>query len=325
MAKISEDIEMEKRDLKDLADRKKKEASTKISEILSKSSLEFCSRCNKKITDRLEWAGKCISAGCESLLCEKCWMVDKKRYCKPHSQKSLGKEIEGKEKQHFADKLEPAPQKQEEKLEDKIRPMVASFKASLLEKLKSNNIDVIPGEHIDKVSIEQAKKQEEDSLELSVCRKSFLRKKGMLKVFVMPLYNQNVADLEFLVSHAREKSGNLYSVIFVVSSNTPANVLNHLRTFNNPFASLIIVEPEKGLHFVDTKPYTKIYVKMADKGINLMQILSTMADKIADRETLVVGKLVADLGFTEEEAYKLLDTCKFLERVEGTDTYFFKQ
>ena len=79
---IESEIDESRHELEaDIAQRER-EAKERLDEILSEKKMEFCSRCNRKISSRTDWAGRCMWTGCENLICRDCWDVHKYKYCR---------------------------------------------------------------------------------------------------------------------------------------------------------------------------------------------------------------------------------------------------
>ena len=106
------EIELLRRVLKDDLARRERDSQERIRDILSKKNIDFCSRCNRKVDDRLEWGGKCLGKDCENILCDNCWVVEKKRFCKTHKSqfeiKGKG-EVDAKKKVFFSKTTEDQP------------------------------------------------------------------------------------------------------------------------------------------------------------------------------------------------------------------------
>ena len=89
------EIEIAKKALKENITKKEKEATARIDELLNLKKTDFCSRCGRKVGSRSQWKGHCLASGCENLICNRCWVIEKSRFCKDHYKDIIGKEKNG--------------------------------------------------------------------------------------------------------------------------------------------------------------------------------------------------------------------------------------
>ncbi len=324
---MDNEIELARRAFKEDLDRIQKDAESKIDKLLSKKSMEFCSRCNRKVDDRLEWGGKCLTKGCENLLCDKCWKTGKKRFCSDHKDLALGKEQDGAEKIFFRRK-ETASETTAQKLEsdDQRRNKVENLANNYIDFLKNRLSDRFPDwtdkEYINNSRAEVAIGEEE--LDATISSKSLLKTKEKLRIFIRPLYGGIPEDVDFILS---KLNLDLYSLVILVGYQCSSDVINYVKNYNNNKVSLFLVEPLNNLIYSDNKSLTNIYSQWFDskkKTVGLIEILKKIAEKVSGRYTVTVEKVAEEFGLSESDTLKFLESCKFLEPVEDTTTFFFK-
>ncbi|HLD57243.1 MAG TPA: hypothetical protein VJA47_02995 [archaeon] len=321
------EIELLRRVLKDDLARRERDAQERIRDILAKKNVDFCSRCNRKVDDRLEWGGKCLGKNCENILCDNCWVVEKKRFCKNHKSQFETKsksEAEAKKKVFFSkpEESQPVIQEKEEVVKEKVEALVSGYIDFVKERLVQNLPNWTPEEWVETPVLETEVKNFE--LKSKVYKKGFLSKKLKLQVFVVPLYDVTRENIEFVFSNLKTET---YSLIVFVGHKLNSDTLEFVTAANNPNSSLMITEPKNGLFYTDKKPITKLYAAFLDSTKTpkkLADIFKALAEKVSDREVITIGKVSAEFGFSEYETTRLLDSCKFLGKVEGTDSYFFK-
>ncbi len=321
------EIELLRRVLKDDLARRERDAQERIRDILSKKNIDFCSRCNRKVDDRLEWGGKCLGKGCENILCDNCWVVEKKRFCSNHKSQFETKsksEVDAKKKVFFgkAEEQQPVIQEKEEVVKEKVETLVNSYIDFVRDRLQKDLPNWTPEEWLEAPKLESEIKNFE--FRAKVFKKGFLSKKLKLQVFVVPLYDSTRENIEFVFSNLKTEA---YSLIVFVGHKLNSDTLEFVTAANNPNSSLMITEPQSGLFYTDKKQITKLYATFFDSRKTpkkFVEILKGLADRVNDREVLTIGKVAAEFGFSEYETTRLLDSCKFLGKVEDTDSYFFK-
>lgn len=327
---LEKEIEIARKEFKEGLEKREKEAEDSIEKILSKNQIEFCSRCNVKISDRLEWAGRCMHKACTNLICANCWSAESKRYCADHYEEVIGKEKEGKKKVFF--KPEDAAQVTAEPKEvlsiedprEKILNLTKNFSLFLRERLNT----IVPDWALDGW-IENPKQRfssKSESAEIAVFSKHLLSKKDRLKIFVTPVYGKTVDDLDFALSTIKEEH-NIYHILILIGDGCDARALEFVDSFSRANASLFLIEPAKHLMYMDEKPLTKAYSSWFDSTKvpqKLREILKGLVKEKASGRDLIASKSVSEkFGFTEQDALIFLSSCKFLRHVENTDTFYF--
>ncbi len=321
------EIELLRRVLKDDLARRERDAQERIRDILAKKNVDFCSRCNRKVDDRLEWGGKCLGKDCENILCDNCWVIEKKRFCKTHKSQFETKnksEVDAKKKVFFSKPAEQQPVivDKEEDVKGKVESLVTAYIDSVKSRLQRDLPDWTPEEWLGDPKPEYASKNFE--FKTNIYKKTFLSKKLKLQVFVVPLYSAERENIDFVFSNMKMEA---YSLVVFVGYKLNSDTIEFVTAANNPNSSLMITEPKSGIFYTDKKQITKLYSAFFDPNKTakkLVNILKGLADNLSDRQVLTTGKVAAEMGFSEYETTRLLDSCKFLGKVEGTDSYFFK-
>ncbi|MBI4163586.1 MAG: hypothetical protein HY512_01875 [Candidatus Aenigmarchaeota archaeon] len=322
------EIELLRRVLKEDLSKREKDAEERIHDILSKKNIEFCSRCSRKVDDRLEWGGKCLGKSCENILCDNCWVVEKKRFCKDHKDQFESKtknEAEAKKKVFFTKKTteEPVIVEKEEDIKEKVESLSTGYLEFVKDRMQKSAPDWTHEEWIDKPKLDLVIKDFELISEIS--RKGLFGKKLKMKVFVIPLYNQTRESIELAYSGLKLDKG--YNIVVFVGYKLNSDTIEFVTAANYPNSSLMLVEPKNNLFYTDKKQITRLYSAFFDSKKTpkvLIDILKSLAEKVSDREVITIGKVSVEFGFSEYETTRLLDSCKFLGKVEGTDSYFFK-
>ena len=327
---LENDIELARRQLKEDLEKREKEAQQSIDKILSQESVEFCSRCNKKIEDRLEWAGRCLDKNCNRLICVSCWLSENKRYCSDHYEEALGKEKEGKKKTFFSPEAASLPTPtlsvdftDEER--ETVTGLVNGYIDFIKQRLSNWGPDWNHEGWIDNAKPEVTGKG--DNFEITIFSKHFLSKKPKLKVIVRPVYGKKSDDLDFILSTIKETGQNIYHLLVLIGDECDAGALEFVDTFNKQNASLFLIEPKKHLIYTDEKPLTKLYSIWVDQTKTpqkLKDLLRTLVkEKVSGRDTITTKSVSEAFGLSEQDAFIFLNSCKFLKHVEETDTYYF--
>jgi len=323
------EIEIAKKTLKENLTKKEKEATARIDELLALKKTDFCSRCGRKVSSRLQWIGHCLNPGCENLICNNCWIVEKSRFCKDHYKDIIGKEKEAKEKVFFR-KEQPAiqttlkeTQKSTEEFKDRIEKLATSYSELLKEKLQKSVPDFTPEEFIPKTRIEIL--STESGLDFTINKKSFFSKKPKLKILLRPVYGKEKSDLDFALT--KVKTQELYSIVILVGDETSKEAINSLSKLSNPKLSVLLIQPSSGLIYTDSKQITKIYSKWISdqQPDSLRDVLRSLSDDMEGRYVLTTDNVSKEFGFTESESRRLLESCDFLKSVEDTNSFFFKK
>ena len=323
------EIEIAKKTLKENLAKKEKEATARIDELLALKKTDFCSRCGRKVSSRLQWIGHCLNPGCENLLCNRCWIVEKSRFCKDHYKDIVGKENEGKEKVFFRSEPKPvqttlkSDSKSDEEFKDKIEKLTASYIELLKKKIQKSVPDFTPEEFIPKTKVEVLISN--DELNAIINRKSFFSKKPKLKITVKSVYGKEKSDVDFTIN--KVKNPDLYTILILIGDEISKEAINSLSKFSNPKLSVILVQPSQGLTYTDLKQLTKVYSKwLSDQQPDsLKDVLRSLSDDMEGRYVLTTDTVSKEFGFTESESRRLLESCDFLKPVEDTNSFFFKK
>ncbi len=326
---LENDIELARRQLKEDLEKREREAQESIGKILSTQSMEFCSRCNRKVDDRYEWAGKCLHKECNNLICDSCWSAESKRYCSIHHEEALGAEKDGKTKTFFRPEIEDLPEsKKEDSFSDSDRDKVTLLLGEYIEFMKRRLSNWAPDWNT-QGWIDNAKAQttgKENGFEMTIFSKKIFSKKEKLKIYVRPVYGKGPEDIDFTLSTIKEE-GSIYHIFVLIGKDCDAKALEFVDTFNRQNASLFLVEPEKQLMFMDEKPLTKLYFPWVDQSKSPKQLKDILRglvkEKVSGRDVITSKTIAESFGFSEQDAFIFLNSCKFLKHVEETDTFYF--
>ncbi len=323
---LHKEIQEERKQLKEELEQKEKKAQEEIDRILAEK--EFCSRCNSKVFDRTEFAGKCSHKECEKMVCESCWSAEEKRYCLDHSEIPLGKEKDEKEKTFFKPE-EPALEKSSDILTNQDDTIIENLTKNYTEFLKQRLSAWTP-DWTPKGWIENAKpnlSSKKDFLEITVSSGNFIFKKPRLKILVMPFHGKNAEDLDFLLSKIKNEE-NLYYILVLIANEVDVSALEFVDSFNRQNASLFLIEPTKHLIYMDEKPITPLFSFWVDSKKapdNLKTLLSSLVkEKVMGREMITSKSVSEKFKFAEDQALVFLKSCKFLKHLEDTDTFYFQ-
>lgn len=335
---IGPEIEMARKELEMDVEKRELEAKAKLDEILSKNKMEFCSRCNRKIGSRTDWAGKCLWSDCDKLLCRECWDVKKYRFCKDHSRAVYGHpEEEAKKKEFFKEEGEDIKVDLRAMLEESDDSRMAklifytSEYARWLDKRlgKVGPIDWTPKEFLSKANAKMEKKNGEFVISIKV-KRWFMSK---VKVSVIVTSFSETAELDansltaYLHRLSRQYKG--YKLMVLVSDGAKLDLVNFVNRFSEKGFSLYMVEPRKGnLYFNINDPITRGYsgwFNQKKEPYNFKAKLKRLADLVSGRLVVAEGAVAKDFGFNEHDVHGVLKSCKFLSHIKGTDTFFWKE
>ena len=325
---ILSEIELAKKQLKEDISKKEKAAEQRLDELLSNKKAKFCSRCGKKVSSRTEWRGHCLHSNCENPICNTCWIIEKSRFCRDHYVDIVGEEKEGKEKIFF--RKEPSPlktlltQKPEEvddKIKEKIENLTNTYIDLLKDRLSKSFPDFTPEEFIEKSRAKAVISEEE--MNVTVSKKSLLREEAKLRILVRPLYGKEKSDIEFVLNKLKEFV-DVYTIIVLVGDEVSREAANFVDKYSNPQVSLLLNLPTQNLLYADSKKLTKAYASIFDKSTNLQSILRSISEDVDGRKVVTAEAVQETFGLREDQTFSFLKTCKFLEFVDDTSSFFFK-
>lgn len=323
---IENEIEAARRQLKEDLEKKEKEAQASIDKILAREGMEFCSRCNRKIDDRSEWAGRCLHAVCTNLICDSCWISEKKRYCREHYEEIVGPEPEAKKKVFFKPEEQKSPETQPEAEDEKekIAILLENYIGLMRDRLAAWPPDWSPAGYIQNPKAKCSKSA--TGAEITIYSKRFLSKKDKIKFIIKPVYGRKQEDIDIVLSSIKDET-HIYHILVLVGSECDATSLEYIDHFNKPNASLFLVEPAKHLIFMDEKPATKLYstwLNSAKSPERLKSILKDLVkEKVSGRDIITIRSVSEKFGLSEQNTLPFLKSCKFLKHVDETDTFYF--
>ena len=316
---LHKEIVAERKELHDDLEKKEKNAQEEIDRILSET--QFCTRCNSKVADKLEIAGKCAQKDCKNELCQACWEAEEKRYCAMHSDVPVGKEKYAEEKVFFK------PDEQDILTEDTdsaIDSIKKSYIGFLKQRLSTWIPDWTPAGWIENPKTSFSNK--DNILEITVSAGSFLFKKPKAKILVFPLYGKKADDIDLALSKIKNNE-NVYYILVLIGDEVEVSALEFVDSFNRSNASLFLIEPAKHLIYMDEKPITKLFSFWIDSRKapdNLKAVLKPLVkEKSMGKEMLNVKSASEKFSIPEDQALAFLKSCKFLKHVEDTDTFYF--
>ncbi len=323
----------------DIAERER-EAKEKLDEILSDKNMEFCSRCGKKVSSRTDWAGKCLWEGCDNLICNDCWDVNKHRFCGKHA-KDVAGEHEGapEKKEFFRDEEEPEAiridlsevlDEHEESRKSKLQYYASEYWRWLQKRMEhSGPIDWTPARYIKNARF-RAWKEEGDYL-IDVYAKKWFWKSTRLTVIISPYdargdFDENALNA-YLHKTARKLKG--YKIFVLVSDGAKMEAANFVNRFSDSSFSLFLAEPKKEhLNYNIKDPVATGYSEWFNQKrepLNFRGRLKRLGDVVSDRTVISVKAASKEFGFHEKDAQDILKSCKFLDPVKGTDTFLMKK
>ncbi|MCD6496350.1 MAG: hypothetical protein J7K54_03705 [Candidatus Aenigmarchaeota archaeon] len=316
---------------------REREAKEKLDEILSKKNMEFCSRCGKKVSSRLDWAGKCMWEGCENLLCHECWDVNKYRFCKEHAKNIVDEKTEAPEKKEIFKEepeikidLSDVLEGDEESRVSKIQYYASEYWRWLQKNMeKSGPIDWTPHSYIENAKFRAEKKEGEYVIE--VYRKRWLMDSVKLTIVVCPYDSKGAFDSAALSAYihktARRYHG--YKIIVLVTDGAGAELAQFVNGFSDTSFSLFLAEPKKGhLNYNIKDAITMGYSpwfnqKSAPAGFK--ERLKKSAETVSGKSVVSEKAASKEFGFGPKDAHDILKSCRFLDHVKDTDTYIWKE
>lgn len=327
---VKSDLEVAKEKFREDIHRKEEEAEKKIDEILSEKTMEFCSRCGKRVDSRLEWGGKCFHEGCDNLVCNDCWIVHDHRYCKEHFAEV--RRDEGiPEEEIFYERRKPlAPKvleaRESGELELRMKTLAERYTAFLRDRFNRDRIDWSPNGVFKNPQVRLEQSAEESFF--TFYTKFLFFRKDRVRVLVRPLLGEEVS-VQVRNVLERLKKDKAYDVLALVCENPMPETVKFAKEFDNKELSLFLAEPAQELiHFNENNPVTKYYsfwFSVKEKPMMFMDILRELSEMVSGRWVISADRVSRELGFTPKRAFKLLKSRKYLSRVSGTDTFVFKE
>ncbi len=207
-----------------------------------------------------------------------------------------------------------------------VEELAQGYVSLLKQRFTKTPIDWSPAEYLGIPDIEY--KSEDGRTEITMFKKSFLKKLPKLRVFVIPIkVNTSEKCLNVIEKIKPKFEIELYSVIVFIGHKTGDGVATFVETFNHPSASLFLVEPETGLLKKDYKSITKNYLQWVDPKTTQIQTkerLLQLAQQVGNKTILTIEKVREHYNYTHGQALDFLHSCKFLKRDGLTENYILK-
>ena len=325
-------------DLESFADRREKEAKSALDELLSDKSMEFCSRCNRKVGSRVDWAGKCWWEGCKGLLCHECWGIHKFRFCRDHAKSIAGdseeqpikKAPEPVEEPVIKADLRAMIDAHQEDMEARLRYLTQEFASWLMKRMeKQGPIDWTPREAFENAQVAR-KEGAEGEIAISVSIKKWLRRKVKLSILISSIESADVLDANSLMALlrrlARKHKG--FKLFVLVADGAKLDVVSFANRFIDPDFCMFLVEPRAGnLYYNLNDPITSGYSSWFSQkkdAYAFRERLKRQADLVSGRLVISEKVVTKEFGFLPSNAERILRSCRFLVHVPETDTYFWK-
>lgn len=217
--------------------------------------------------------------------------------------------------------LTEKPEQVEYDRKKKIENLTNTYIDLLKDRLSKSFPDFTLEEYIGKAQAKAILADEELSVEVN--KKSLLKEELKLRILVRPLYGKEKSDIEFVLKKLKELV-DVYTIIILVGDELTQEAINFVDKYQEPDISLLVSLPAQSILYPDSKPLTKIYAKWFEgKATSLKDVLKSQAEDIDGKKVVSVDKVVDEFGFTEDQAYNFLKTCKFLEEIPDTDSFFF--
>jgi len=333
--KIASEIELARHELEMDVEKREKEAKQKLDEILSDKRMRLCGRCGKKVGSRIDWAGKCLWEDCEKLLCMSCWKVDKYRFCRAHSVLVHGRpESQARKREFFREEAKLDMRAEMEKDDDsrlnKLQYLASEF-ARFLEKRmdKSGLIDWTPTGYLQKAEKKLEKKNGDFVISIKV--KKWFRSKVRLSVVVASVDMKQQFDPNSLTAYlhksARRYGG--YKLFVLVTEGVPLDGVNFVNGFYDREFSLYVVEPRQGNFYYNIKDTVtngySVWFNQKREPRSFRERLKELSDIVSGRLVVSEKSVSGEFGFSGHDAHDILKSCRFLEPIKGTDTFFWKE
>ncbi len=196
----------------------------------------------------------------------------------------------------------------------------------LMVRFSKTPIDWSPLEYLSNATPEY--KREDGRTEITIFKKTFLKKQPKVRVFVIPIKANTPEECAEVVEKVKSKfEVELYSIIIFVGHQSSKGVITFVETFNHPSASLFLIEPETSLVKKDYKSITKNYLEWVDTKsgpVATKDRLLNLTKKNGNKNILTVEKVRETYNYTHGQALDFLHSCRFLKRDGLTENYIFK-
>jgi actin-related protein len=305
---LLDEIESTKKRLRDEIKEKEKEADERLDEILSKRKMQFCPRCGRKISSRMDWAGKCLHDGCEELICSQCWSAEEKRYCKKHDKDY---------------------RKREEATQDDIKNLTLNYMEFAEYRLKKFRLDWNHEGFIKKAKISRQKKKYGE-FEMVVYEKKFLSRKPKVRILVRPLTEAFQEEINSALENVDGKNEIYTNLVFIGgSASIGQKALRLANEFSNKKVSLFVMDMESGkLNFNAREALADKYSCWLDPTkmpVTFANLLKQVSESVAGKKIVYAKKFGEQFGKTEGEAADILRKSGMLEEAKGTNSFILKE
>jgi len=303
---IRKDLEDEIKRLEDEARTKESEADEKLDQIFSKKKMEFCPRCGRKISSRLEWGGRCLHDGCNEIVCIECWGSEEKKFCGKHAKDYVRKE---------------------EAAEDDIKNVTLNYMEFVGERLKKFALDWSPDGFIRKTKTKVMNKRYRQ-FEMLVYEKHRLSKKPRIRVLVRPASATAEDEVNALLENPME---GVYDVVVFAgnAASLSQKILRFAEGFSNKRLSLFAFNTENGgTHFNPREKITAKYACWFDPAkapLRFSELLKAASESEAGSRVISMKDFADELGISKDEAARILRESKLLDEVKGAETFIMKE
>ena len=308
---LRDEIELARKHLEEDIHGKELEAEERLDELLSKKRMEFCSRCGRKIDSRMEWGGKCLHEGCENLICRECWMSEERRFCRKHLKDYVKKEVSEEPEVRMS----------------RMKRLTLSYMDFLRDRFeKFSCMDWTPEGFIDR-PVFKIKDRGYGRFRIVVYRKGWIRKKPKLELLVKPLEG----NIEEMMNEFLEGEDELYTIM-VLTADTPSidmKTKDFVERFSHKRIFLFLEDLEMNkIYFNPQERATEKYSSWVDPNkipMKFRDILESIAEAMSGRKIISAKKFSEEFGLDEKTSMRILEECRFLERVEGTDSFILRE
>lgn len=303
---LLDEIEAAKKHLHEEIKEKSKEADDRLDDILSAGKMQFCPRCGRKISSRLDWAGKCLHDGCDQILCSQCWASEEKRFCKKHSGDCA---------------------KKEEATSDDAKNITLNYMDFISQRLKKFRLD---WNHEGFIKNAKAKRQNKKygEFEMAVYEKRLFSKKLKIRIIVRPLSEAFQDEINAAIEGVEDGQEIYTNIVFVCDpSKTAQKALTLINEFSNKRMSLFVMESGK-LGSNPKEPLAERYSCWLDPSkvpVTFAGLLDNVAENVAGRKIVYAKKFGEMMGKTEGEAVDILRKSGMLEEAKGADSFIIKE
>lgn len=314
-----------------------REAKEKLDELLSEKSMEFCSRCGKKVDSRSDWGGKCLWEECDNLVCGECWDVSKFKFCRKHArnivdeeeEKPVKKEIFAEEDEDIKVDLKSLLDEHDESRKEKLVFLASEYARWLNKRMeKDGAIDWTPTRYLKNAKFRMEKKDGEHVIEVYV--KRWFIKRTALSVVIAPYDSRQQLDEHELNAYvhkaARRHKG--YVLIALVSDGSRLETTTFVNKFSDTSFSLYLVEPKKGHLNFNIKDGIasgySVWLNQKAEPVTFRKRLKKLGEVVSGRFVISENAMAKAFGFSEKDISHIAGDCKFLDHIDETDTYLLK-